>query len=106
MSPHRYNGHKIDIKHNHFLKYKYLNSEINLLFSYLFPRKMKIYALAGLLTYSRLYDLPVFHNSGLRICINAYMSLQQRDCSGFTPDSLFITIRQMRTCNTNTKTKI
>ena len=52
MLLYRYNEHKIDIKHNHPLKYKYLNSEINLLFSYLFPRKMKIYALAGLLTYS------------------------------------------------------
>jgi len=49
--------------------------------------------MAGLLTYSRFRGLPIgfLNRQWQKFFENAFWSLQQRDCSGFSPDSLLIT---------------
>ena len=54
------------------------------------PRKLMTNSMAGLLTYSGNRGLPNRHNQWLSVFSEPFWSSQQRDCSGFTPDSLFI----------------
>jgi hypothetical protein len=65
-----------------------------LFFQALFPEShyILIFNLAGLLTYSSFVrpSHSAFRNSGCECCTRICMSLQQRVCSGLSPDSLFI----------------
>jgi hypothetical protein len=53
-------------------------------------KALNVVLLAGLLTYS-IVERPShsFKNSGLSMFADTRLSLQQRVCSGFSPDSLF-----------------
>ena len=67
--------------------------------STLFPRKQwNGFYMAGLLTYSCCGRLPgIFFPVALSRLLATYLwNLQQRDCSGFTPDSLLIAFFRIR----------
>ncbi len=46
--------------------------------------------MAGLLTDSHLEAFPTINVSGNEVFQDVYRASQQRDCPGFSPDSLFI----------------
>lgn len=59
--------------------------------AFLTPRKTAIKRLAGFLTYLVENDLPVFTDSGMRNVFYFTKAYSSGHCSGFTPDSLFMT---------------
>lgn len=81
-----------------------LYKNINICFLF-FPRELETSELrfAGLLASSGLPGLPVFVfiDSGKEDLGFRYRRLQQRDCSGFSPDSLLILSLKMRLLEQN-----
>lgn len=65
------------------------------------PRGEKIQLkLAGLLTYSRLDAFPAPKTSGNAECFKTLIGAsQQRDCSGFSPDSLLLPFTECKKAN-------
>ena len=59
--------------------------------AFLTPRKTAIKRLAGFLTYLVENDLPVFYRQCMRNVFYFTKAYSSGHCSGFTPDSLFMT---------------